>query len=173
MDLFEEYLNKKETSLLVNRALSDRSYKASKSKGIKKNNPKYEEVNNLKTNTDLATYGDALIKFIYSGILLDNVEQLTKEKEKYESDRVFVIKIARHYDLIKYINFDKNDTRIPRDYDYDDHKGKNNNPHKYIATAVEAMIGAIYKEISKESIDKAINSLTELLKAWIKICNEE
>ena len=119
MDLFEEYLNKKETSEWVKRALTDRSYKASKSRGIKKNNPDYEEANNLKTNTDLATYGDALIKFIYSGILLDdNVEQLTKEKEKYESDRVFVIKIARHYDLIKYINFDKNDTRIPKNYNY-------------------------------------------------------
>ena len=52
---------------------------------------------------------------------------------------------------------------MPDDYDYGEHKGNNHNPHKYIATAVEAMVGAIYKE-TKDS-----DSIIEHLKSWMEL----
>lgn len=81
--------------------------------------------------------------------MLDTVKQLTEEKKKYESDKVFVEKIAKHYELINYIDFDKDDSKIHHDYYYEESKAENRNPHKYIATALEAMIGAIYKETNE------------------------
>ncbi len=162
MDLFEEYLNRKETSKWIKRALTDSSFNNYRSSGVRKNNPKYDELHKpLPDNLDLALLGDAIIKFVYSDILLDTVKQLTEEKKKYESDKVFVEKIAKHYNLINYIDFDKEDSKIPHNYNYEESKGENNNPHKYIATAVEAMIAAIYKETED------LTSIKELLKAWM------
>jgi len=164
MDLFEEYLNKKDTYRWVKIALTDPSFNSYRSKGIRKKDPKYEELHKpLPDNLDLALLGDAIIKFIYSDYLLDRVELLTEEKKKYESDKVFVEKIAKHYDLINYIDFDKDDSKIPHDYNYEKSKGVNSNPHKYIATAVEAMIGAIYKETNE------LQSIRELLISWITL----
>ena len=39
-------------------------------------------------------------------------------------------------------------------------------PHKYIATAVEAMIGAIYKEEGK------LNKIIELIDSWCKLSRD-
>jgi dsRNA-specific ribonuclease len=53
--------------------------------------------------------------------------------------------IARHYKLLEYIRFDKSDKNIPQNYDYKGpSKHGKDSPHKYIATAVEALIAAIY-----------------------------
>ena len=164
MDIFEIWLNKKNESKWIKRALTDPSFNNFRKRGVKQDNPEFEELNPpLETNTDLATYGDALIKFCYSEILLDKVEQLSVKRAKLESDKFFVSVIARHYDLIKYIDRDKDDSKMPNDYDYGEHKGNNHNPHKYIATAVEAVVGAIYKEI------KDLNSIIELLKSWMEL----
>lgn len=166
MDLFEEYLNKKETSDWVKIALTDPSFNSLRSRGVKKNNPNYKELHNpLPNNLDLALLGDAIIKFVYSDILFDTVKKLTEEKKKYESDKVFVEKIAKHYKLIKYIDFDKKDSKIPHDYNYDKLKGEDYNPHKYIATAVEAIIGAIYKETNE------LKSIRKLLISWMQLAN--
>lgn len=160
MDLFEEYLNKKGSSGWVNRALTADSFNKYRSRGIRKNNPKFKELHTpLPTNTDLAVIGDAVITVCYSDLLLDKVEQLTEEKKTLESDKVFVEKIAKHYDLLKYIDFDKLEPTIPQDYDYGETEG-DNNPHKYIATAVEAIIGAMYKRNEK------LDSIKELLDSW-------
>ena len=86
------------------------------------------------------------MKLAFCKILFDEaVSNITVEKQKYESDKVFVEIIARHYELLNYIRFDKNDDNIPKDYDYREppQKGKDS-PSKYIATAVEALIVAIY-----------------------------
>ena len=130
-DKFSEYLND-ESQFTRQKALTAISYK---------NVDHSLEAND--TNCKLATYGDALLKCAFCKILFDkDVSNITEEKKKYESDKVFVEVIAKHYDLLKYIRFDKRDKKIPQDYNY--RKGDNNSPSKYIATVVEALIAAIY-----------------------------
>ncbi len=161
MDLFEEYLDKREESKWVKRALTDRSFKKESQEKKGKTLPKDE------TNEDLATYGDAVIKLGYLDIMLDKVKQPSQDKQKLESDEFFVTIIAKHYKLLNYIRIDSSDSKIAIDYVYNKKKEpkKSNarNPHKYIATAVEAMIGAIYIEEEKK-----LEPIIELLKEWIK-----
>ena len=151
-------LKKKETSKWVKIALTDKSYKCLKQKGVKKKKDpdKYAEVHSIRDNQNLSTLGDAVIKLCYCDLLLED-EKLTKTKEGLESDEVLVEKVAKHYDLIKYINKDDNNDKLPRDYAY---KGER---HKYIATAVEAVIGAIYKEKNGD-----LTQIKELLKSWME-----
>ena len=160
MDLFEEYLDKREESKWVKRALTDRSFKKESQEKKGKTLPKDE------TNEDLATYGDAVIKLGYLDIMLDKVKQPSQDKQKLESDEFFVTIIAKHYKLLNYIRIDSSDSKIAIDYVYNKKKEpkKSNarNPHKYIATAVEAMIGAIYIEEEKK-----LEPIIELLKEWI------
>ena len=160
MDLFEEYLDKREESKWVKRALTDRSFKKESQEKKGKTLPKDE------TNEDLATYGDAVIKLGYLDIMLDKVKQPSQDKQKLESDEFFVTIIAKHYKLLNYIRIDSSDSKIAIDYVYNKKKEpkKSNarNPHKYIATAVEAMIGAIYIEE-----DKKLEPIIELLREWI------
>lgn len=158
MDLFEKYLKKKKTSEFVKRALTAESYK--------KEHPSLE---NKDVAPDLATLGDAIIKLCYTKYFLDKVEQLSKEVEKYVTDERFVTVIARHYDLLKYIYYDKTDNNIPQNYDYNkpgktSGKNKKTSSYKYIATGVEAMIGAIYLETKEET--KALDKISELLLQW-------
>lgn len=159
MDLFEKYLDKREESTWVKRALTDRSFKKEYQRKERETLPKDE------TNEDLATYGDAVIKLGYMEILLDKVKQPSKDKQKLESDEFFVTVIAKHYELLNYILTDRSDKRIVKDYDYnkknEPKKSNARNPHKYIATAVEAMIGAIYMEEGKK-----LRPIVELLKEW-------
>ena len=118
------------------------------------------------TNSELATYGDALLKLAFCKILFDEgVSNITLEKQKYESDKVFVEIIARNYELLNYIRFDKNDDNIPKDYDYRDppKKGKDS-PSKYIATAVEALIAAIYLDNNED-----FSVVVEIAKHWIEL----
>lgn len=161
MDLFEEYLEKKDNEN-VKRALTAESYKN-----------RDHSLKNKNVAPDLATLGDAIIKLCYTKYFLDKVEQLSKEVEKYVTDERFVTVIAKHYDLLKYINYDDIDKNILRDYDYkipgktSSGKNKKTSPHKYIATAVEAMIGAIYLETQKTQTEtKALDKISELLLQW-------
>lgn len=162
MDIFEDYLYKNKGKEV--RALIDSSYNAYRPRGIDKKDKRYEMVNTpLTTNADLATYGDAVIKLCYCEILLDNVKELTIEKAKYESDEYLVKVVARHYDLLKYIRKDFENKDLPDSYDYEQYQSKDHNRCKYIATAVEAIVGAIYKE------NKDLNLIIELLKQWMKL----
>lgn len=158
MDLFEEYLNKKETSKWVKRALTDKSYKNIN-----------HDLKDSDTNKELATYGDKIISHCYAEILLDNCDQLSIEIEKYIGDERFVTVIAKHYHLIenKYISVDENDPNIVNHFSYEYQKpkktsggNKKESPDKFKATAVEAMIGAIYKEIND------LKPIIELLDSW-------
>ena len=103
----------------------------------------YKNVNHSLTDKDTncahATYGDALLKLAFCKILFDNsVSDITEQKKRYEADKVFVEVIAQHYSLIDKIKFDRNDKNIPQNYNYE------NDKHKYIATAVEALVAAYY-----------------------------
>ena len=154
MDLFEEYLEKKDNEN-VKRALTAESYKN-----------RDHSLKNKNVAPDLATLGDAIIKLCYTKYFLDKVKQLSKEVEKYLTDERFVTVIAKHYDLLKDIDYDKDDDNISQDYDYNkpgktsSGKNKKTSSYKYIATAVEAMIGAIYLETN--DLDK----ISELLLQW-------
>lgn len=164
MDLFEEYLGKKESSTWVKRALTDKSYKN-----------EYKRINEKdykgKINKDLATYGDAVIKLCILELKLDNTDKLTNDKSFIESDENLVKVIAKHYKMLEYIRVDDNDKKIKHDYDYikppkTTGKNRKRSPHKYIATAVEAMIGAIYKEEGK------LEPIIELIDSWCKMSGD-
>ena len=139
-DKFSEYLNDKSQSKRQ-KALTANSYK---------NEDHSLEASD--TNCELGTYGDALLKCAFCKILFDkHVSNITVEKKKYESDKVLVEIIAQHYELLEYIRFDENDNNIPQDYHYRESskKGKDS-PSKYIATAVEALIAAIYLDNNED-----------------------
>jgi dsRNA-specific ribonuclease len=153
-DKFSEYLND-ENQPRRKKALTANSYK--------KVDPSLKASD---TNCELGTYGDALLKCAFCKILFDEgVSNITVEKQKYESDKVLVEIIARHYELLNYIRFDKNDDKIPKDYDYRDppKKGKDS-PSKYIATAVEALIAAVYLDNNED-----LGLVLEIVKHWKKL----
>lgn len=114
------------------------------------------------TNEELATYGDALLKLAYCELLLDKVDHLSVEKAKYENDRVLVRVIARHYDILRYLRYDEKNKSIPSDYDLV--KREDDDNYKYIATAVEALLGAHYKEYRDyETVLKIVARFKELI----------
>lgn len=80
---------------------------------------------------------------------------MTESKKEYESDKVLVDVIARRYKILNYLRFDKGDDKIPQNYDC---KNDDKNKHKYIATAIEACLGAMYMDenISWEDIVKIV-----------------
>ena len=167
MDIFEKYIKENRRSEDC-RALTCRSYK-------KVYQEKYgEQLDDKKTNFELATYGDALLSFALCTVLFDKFKQLSKEKENYESDNFLIEKVAEHYDLLDYMNFDRKDDSIIKDYkDYTPkHDNKTNsksknkntdNPTKYIATTVEAVLGALYRD-EKHGFDE----ICELVEEWTK-----
>ena len=155
-DLFERWLNNKD-SKLIKIALTDKSYK---NYYQRKHKAEYKG----KTNNDLSTLGDAVISLCYIDLLYGDCKELSEERKKYVTDKVIVSVVAKHYGLINYINRDKDDKIIPNDYDYK--KGKRSR-HKYIATAVEAVIGAMYKE------GVALENIKELLKEWKNLVDND
>lgn len=162
MDIFEQWLANRNESEWIKRALTDRSYNNYRCKGIKQNHPKFTELHTpLPINADMATYGDAVIKLCYLEILLDHTDKLTEVKSGFESDDFLVDRVARHYDLLKFIIKDPEDEKLPDSYDYLHYGGTNKNPCKYIATCVEAIIAAIYIET------KNLSPIIELLKKWM------
>ena len=144
------------------RALTDKSLQGDRDESV--------------TNVTLATYGDAVLKLALCELLLDHFEELTIEKAKYESD-VSLIKIAKHYDLLKYLNFNRRNRELPQDYDCrrlepsftqskKDRVRHHNHRRKYIATAIEAVLGAIYKD------HRDFGEILEIVRGWIEILDE-
>ena len=119
----------------------------------------------------MATYGDAILKCVFCKIYFEREDEdnfgfkgkLTEWKKQYESDEVLVKFIARHYDILNFLNFDRDDTKKPHDYDY---QGKNaKRRYKYIATAMEACIAAVY-------IENGENEVIKIVKQWIEWIDE-
>lgn len=129
------------------------------------------------TNVTLATYGDAVLKLALCEILLDRFEELTIEKAKYESD-VSLVKIARHYELLKYLDFDRRDPYFIQDYacvaiehSFSQSKKERvrhrNRRHKYLATAIEALLGAMYKD------HRNPQEIIEVVTGWVELLRKE
>lgn len=163
MDKIEELLKDPKTDL-QKQALTDTSYKNID-----------HSLSDDDTNFELATYGDAVLKLALCKIYreykengLRFSENLSDWKKKYESDEVLVRVIAKHYNLLNFLRYDekgngKPEEQKPQDYD---HKGQNDNDrHKYIATAMEACIAAVY-------IENGENEVIEIVKQWIEWIDE-
>ncbi len=163
MDLFLEYLEHG-SGAWHTRALRDESFKWLAG---------YREED---TNVTLATYGDAVLKLALCELLLDRVEELTIEKAKYESD-VSLIKIAEHYRLLDYLQIAKG-ASLPRDYravsidpscshSKKERLRKSNRRRKYIATAVEAVLGAMYRD------HRDFDEILTVVKGWMSILDAQ
>lgn len=155
-DIFQEWLNNNKDC----EGLTDKSYRKFYEK---QNKTKYEG----NVNTELATYGDAVLKLVLCEILWGKgiCNKLTEKKKEYESDKVLVSVIARHYDILKYLRYDKNDDNKPKDYNYQ--KKRNYSPHKYIATAIEACLGEIFIK------EKDFKKIEKIVKFWIKLIDNK
>ena len=158
MDKIEELLNNPKTGL-QKQALTDKSYK------------KTPNNQDCKINFELATYGDAILKCALCKIYFERENKdnfgfkgkLTEWKKQYESDEVLIKLIARHYDILNFLNFDSGDTKKPQDYKYEDKNAKRR--YKYIATAMEACVAAVY-------IENGESEVVEIVKQWIKLIDE-
>ena len=151
MDKFLEWIGNNKG----HRALTDKSHK---NISTRENKKPLEE----KDNRELATYGDAVLKLALCQILWNKgVSRLTKEKEKYESDKVLVEVIAKKYKILNYLAYDETDDKKPKDYEYQ------GDIHKYIATAIEACLGAMY-------MDTAVswNDIIEIVTEWKRIIDD-
>lgn len=151
MDVFEEYILCYRRNPEC-RALTCKSY------GEVYKREHLCEIDPKATNFALATYGDALLKFALCSLLLDKSEQLSEEKKKYETDKFLIETVAKHYRLLDYINFDRDNTQIPKCY-----KTFENENTKYIATTVEAVLGAIYQR------NKNFQQICNLVESWMKL----
>lgn len=117
---------------------------------------------NPNTNKNLATLGDSVLKLALADLLYGKVKHLSEHIKFYNTDRTLVEDIGRHYDVLKYIS--KDDLSLyEEDYQYIK-KGKNkSNPKKYIATAIEALLGAIYL-INNHTMDEVKHIILEFKK---------
>ena len=151
-DKFEEWLKKHRRKY----ALTDSSYKKCYQK-------KYRKEYSGPVNSELATYGDAVLKLALCMLLYDNVDKLTEKKQNYESDEVLVNVIAKHYGILEYLRYDKQSKKDLKvdNYVYEGDK------HKYIATAVESVLGAIFME------NKDMSEICEIVKEWVKLIDAE
>lgn len=150
MDIFDEYITQNKHNPEC-RALTCKSY------GEVYKREHHEELKSIQHNYELATYGDALLKFALCSLLLDKCKQLTEEKKQYETDKFLIETVAKHYRLLDYMNFDTEDKKILQEYKY--HKKKT----KYIATTVEAVLGEIYRQ------NKDFQEICELVESWTKL----
>lgn len=163
MDKIEELLKDPKTDL-QKQALTDTSYKNID-----------HSLSDDDTNAELATYGDAILKLALCKIYRDRKnagiefsDNLSRWKEKHESDEVLVRVIAKHFKLLEFLKYDKKgnskpEEQKPQDYD---HKGKDDKDrHKYLATAMEASIAAVYLENGE-------NEVIDIVKQWIQWIDE-
>lgn len=154
MDIFDEYIRKNKGNEKC-RALTCRSYKNVYQSKY------HKELDDKQTNFELATYGDALIKFALCCLLLDKFHNLSEYKKQYEEDKFLIEVVAKHYGLLDYMNFDRNNDKIPQEYIFNECEKHINT--KYIATTVEAVVGAIYQE------NGDFDSICNLINSWINL----
>ena len=150
MSFFDGYLQNPSANCRL--ALTDSSYK------------KVTNDHELKTNADLGTLGDSVYRFVLTKYLYDKqVEEISNRRQSYESDEALVTKVAKHYDILQYLMYDECDIHKigGKSYDYIQPKAV-----KFIATAMEAILGAVY-------LDYGIGRAEEVVYEWIEIIDSE
>lgn len=152
MKTFEEYLVQDTPEM--RRALTDDTYKTV----WQREHRSAHTLADKEVNSELATLGDAVLKLALAEMLLDRVENITVVKQRYESDRVLVTVVGRHYGLLRYLRCDPAVTK--QDYDYA------GDSHKHIATALEAVLGAIY-------LTDGFAAAREVVSAWCLLIDRQ
>ena len=154
MDIFEAYLARHKAHREDTAALVCASYK-----------PIYERrhgkaLTDERINTELATYGDALLRFALLSLFLPraNEVKLSEHIKPYLTDQYLIETVAKHYHLLDSILFDRDNPSIPKRYVF-----YKNDRTKYIATTVEAILGAIYLE------GRDMDAILALVKSWTEL----
>ena len=80
------------------------------------------------------------------------------KKRKNTKDKFLIETVAKHYQLLDYTNFDRNNDKIPQCYE-----AFENENTKYIATTVEAVLGAVYQQ------NKDFKAICNLVDSWTKL----
>ncbi len=144
---FDDYLRSNTNHLKT--ALTDKSFRKAT------NDP------TLPVNNDLGTLGDAVLRLVLTEQLFDH-DQISNDRQDFEKDEYLVKTVAKHYRLLEILQFDKNDSKMGHDYNWE--KCKNGNPRKFIATAMEALLGAYYldRNCDLALMRKLVNEWTQL-----------
>ena len=90
----------------------------------------------------------------------EGVDKITVKKEAYEKDKVLVQKIASYYDILSYMRFDKDDSNLPQDYNYNDYSLSE------IAENHEISRNAVHDTLKK--VEKALEYYEEKLNLYSK-----
>lgn len=73
-----------------------------------------------------------------------DTKMISKERQRYESDKTLVTVIAKHYDILKILKYHEDDEKRI-DYSWNPSgKSKTDRKQKYVATAMEACLGAFF-----------------------------
>ena len=164
-----EYISKRSAKCI--QALKDRSYRTKFQRMKREENrgkPKSNRGNEpIPINSNLGTLGDAVLRLSLTDILYHDNEEadITEERKRYESDKVLVEKIASHYRLRDILLFDDGNEDKNHGYEYWEHKGSGDHPQKFLATAMEALLGAYYLDHngSMKEVEKVVRRWMEII----------
>ena len=151
-------------------ALTDRSYRTKYQREMKEKNkgkPKGDHDNEpIPINFNLGTLGDAVLRLSLTEILYHNGKEIdiSEERKKYEPDKVLVEKIAPYYGLREILRFDDENEDKNHGYDYWEYKGSGDHPQKFLATAMEALLGAYYLDH-----DESMGEVEQVVRKWMEI----
>ena len=153
---FEEYL--RSDSPHLKRALTDRSHR------------KYTNDHTLPFNDYLSTLGDAVLRLCLTD-LLSGGDGVSIARQPEECNESLASVIARHYGLLEgKLLYDKNDPTKGKGYDWDRNESRSignnrkHNPQKYLADAVEALLGAYYLDRDRDMV-----LMNELVSEWMEL----
>lgn len=143
-------------------ALTDRSYRTKHQRESKDNAM-------VQINFELGTLGDAVLRLALTQILYhEGREKLIEERARYESDRVLVERVAPYYRLRDVLRYDDTNKDKMHGYDYFEYSGDGDHPQKFLATAMEALLGAYFLDHG-ESVSEVI----PIVRNWMSVIDKD
>lgn len=114
----------------------------------------------------IGTLGDAVLRLSLTNILYHSRKDIdiSEERKKYESDKVLVEKIASYYRLGEILLSDDENEDKNHGYDYWEYKRSGDHPQKFLATAMEALLGAYYLDHNE-----SIKEVEPVVRRWMEI----